>query len=380
MKLYCVRCFLFYRELLFMKFSLPPEIRLAKSKDVQAIRQLVNSAYSELAEMGLNFTGTYQDEQITIDRMRNAEVYLLHRGGELVASMNLSIKERDDHHDRCVYIHQLAVRPDCKRQGIGSILIKLAENRALCAGIEKLCLDTAVPAKHLVSMYLHRGFVPIKEVQWDGKTYRSYIMEKRIELTSPDQQKKLWSILEHNPVVLAAIDSAKSIALPNWYIGAGCIVQTVWNYQSGLPINQGIKDIDLIYFDPSDLSEEAERLVEEKINFLLPNFPLNIDVNNQARVHLWYERYFGYPIEAYKSAEGAIDSWPTTATATAVRRNDSNRVVYAPFGLDDLFSMTVRANKRQITKEIYEAKVNRWLRHWPCLKIVPWDEQGKGEL
>jgi hypothetical protein len=31
----------------------------------------------------------------------------------------------------------------------------------------------------------------------------------------------------------------------------------------------------------------------------------------------------------------------------------------APFGLDDLFGLVVRPNKRQITRAIYEAKVER---------------------
>lgn len=164
-----------------MNFSLPSEIRLATHEDAPAITQLVNEAYRELADMGLNFTGTFQDETITIERMKDAEVYLMHRNGELIASMNLSVKELDDSEDRCIYIHQLAVKPDQKRQGIGSYLMNLAEARASASGVGLIELDTAIPAKHLVSMYQRRGFVAIKEVHWDGKTYRSYIMEKRLK-------------------------------------------------------------------------------------------------------------------------------------------------------------------------------------------------------
>lgn len=173
-----------------MNFALPVEIRLATQDDAPALRQLVNAAYRELADMGLNFTGTYQDERITIERMRDAEVYLIHLNGELIASMNLSIKEMDDSDDRCIYIHQLAVRPDQKRQGIGSYLMDLAEKRAMRDSISKLQLDTAIPAKHLVSMYQRLGFTPIKEVQWEGKTYKSYIMEKRLKISSFDQQNE----------------------------------------------------------------------------------------------------------------------------------------------------------------------------------------------
>lgn len=36
-------------------------------------------------------------------------------------------------------------------------------------------------------------------------------------------------------------------------------------------------------------------------------------------------------------------------------------------------SGTVRANKKQITQEIYEAKVARWIKFWPDLNVVPWE-------
>jgi hypothetical protein len=46
----------------------------------------------------------------------------------------------------------------------------------------------------------------------------------------------------------------------------------------------------------------------------------------------------------------------------------------APFGLDDLFGLVVRPNKRQITRAIYKAKVDRWRSIWPWLTFLPWEE------
>lgn len=51
---------------------------------------------------------------------------------------------------------------------------------------------------------------------------------------------------------------------------------------------------------------------------------------------------------------------------------DLDLVYYAPFGLNDLFGMMVRANKVQITEEIYNKKVERWKVLWPGLTIIPW--------
>jgi len=87
------------------------------------------------------------------------------------------------------------------------------------------------------------------------------------------------------------------------------------------------------------------------------DFYSQIDVKNQARVHLWYEKHFAYAIKPYPSLEAAINTWPTTVTTLEARRDAHGKwIVYAPFGLNDLFGMVVIANKAQITQEIYERK------------------------
>jgi hypothetical protein len=78
------------------------------------------------------------------------------------------------------------------------------------------------------------------------------------------------------------------------------------------------------------------------------DIPLEFDVKNQARVHLWYEKKFGYPIQPYRSVEAAINTWPTTATAIAARIDECGYKICAPFGLNDLLGMIVRPNKTQI--------------------------------
>jgi predicted N-acetyltransferase YhbS len=152
--------------------------RLANKDDVPALRYLVNSAYSQLAELGLNFTGAYQDEQITRERMQGKDVYLAFLGDELVATISLGVEQKDE--GPVLYLNQIAVAPAHQRKGIGGILLRLAEERAAIAGVAALQLDTAVPATHLVTMYGKAGYRVIKEVHWPGKTYNSYIMHKQL--------------------------------------------------------------------------------------------------------------------------------------------------------------------------------------------------------
>lgn len=188
------------------------------------------------------------------------------------------------------------------------------------------------------------------------------------------QAKRVTAILKSSPLLEKLLLEAPRLGLRNYYIGAGCIAQTVWNSMCGLPPEYGINDIDLVYYDP-DLSAGKEERVARQARERFAALPVRLDVKNQARVHLWYERRFGYPIRPYRTLEEAIDSWPTTATAVGVRADGrcGDWSVYAPFGLDDLFGFIVRPNKAQITQSIYEQKVSRWVALWPGLSIVPWN-------
>jgi len=185
------------------------------------------------------------------------------------------------------------------------------------------------------------------------------------------QIQLLHEILQNNQPLYHVIEESQHLNLPEYYIGAGCIAQTVWNYQNGNPLLTGISDIDFVYFD-CDLSLESENRMIQAIQNKFSDCPLKLDIKNQARVHVWYKAHFGYDIIPYESIEAAINTWPTTATSIGVRLKDNQLQVYAPFGLNDLFSQTVRPNKAQITEQIYDKKVLKWLHAWPSLKIIPW--------
>lgn len=190
---------------------------------------------------------------------------------------------------------------------------------------------------------------------------------------------RLMADLRGSAVLWECLERLEVLGLPDCYLGAGCIAQTVWNAAHDKPPAAGISDHDVVYFDAADLTENGEHEATATVRTLMADLPLNVDVKNQARVHLWYRRRFGYDIVPYKSIEDAIATWPTTATAIGVRLAQRRPRVFAPFGLDDLLGLVVRANRVQITPEIYRRKVARWTRHWPNLTVLPW-ETGRGEV
>jgi uncharacterized protein len=185
------------------------------------------------------------------------------------------------------------------------------------------------------------------------------------------QEEKLLSLVQQNHFVLELIQAVPNLALPNCYVAGACIAQTLWSLSHGFEAHHGIKDIDLVYFD-SDLSKDKEREEQALVKAMFTNFPMKIDVINEARVHLWYESVFGYSIQPYTSVEEAISTFPITAGVLGIRSNGKGYDIYAPLGLEDVLGGVVRPNKKQITRAIYEAKLERWQPIWPRLRYMPW--------
>jgi hypothetical protein len=189
-----------------------------------------------------------------------------------------------------------------------------------------------------------------------------------------DQFQKLERIIRGDLHLMRLLGVARDLNLPQWRLVAGCIYQTVWNELTERPQGTGINDYDLIYFDGTDLSEEAESATEQRVRDALPNLPAPVEVRNQARVHLWFEDYFRIAYPPLKSSEEAIARYASATHAVGVRLmpEDDRLDVFAPFGLGDIFSMVIRPNYALPNKATHDRKAERAKAVWPELTIVPW--------
>ncbi|MFF5294858.1 nucleotidyltransferase family protein [Paractinoplanes globisporus] len=188
-----------------------------------------------------------------------------------------------------------------------------------------------------------------------------------------EQIAALREALSRNTVLLEVLSRTAGLALPGWYVTAGCLYQTVWNVVTGRPPTAGIKDYDVFYFDDADLSWEAEDQVIAAARREFAGLPVEVEVRNEARVHLWYEEKFGVPCPPHDSTEAAIDSFAATTCCLGVRLEAGGRWrIYAPHGLADVFNLRVRPNPVLAPREVYEAKAARWREQWPQLTVLPW--------
>jgi uncharacterized protein len=106
---------------------------------------------------------------------------------------------------------------------------------------------------------------------------------------------------------------------------------------------------------------------------LLPHVPW--EAKNQAAVHTWYSGKFGGgAVQRLTSINGAVATWPETATAVAVRlRTDDVIETCAPFGIADLLNGVWRRNPRRVSLEQSLARLERHQpqTRWPNVTVIP---------
>lgn len=93
---------------------------------------------------------------------------------------------------------------------------------------------------------------------------------------------RLTSALASSALLVAVLQRWSDIALPNVWLAAGAVAQTVWNIAHRRAPEADLRDIDLVYFDGDDLSAEAELRNEARIRELFGNLGVTVDVKNEA--------------------------------------------------------------------------------------------------
>ncbi|GGA58056.1 nucleotidyltransferase family protein [Pelagibacterium lentulum] len=188
-----------------------------------------------------------------------------------------------------------------------------------------------------------------------------------------EQRQALETIIRKHSLLINVLTILREVALPDHLIGSGAIYNAVWSYLTGKPLLTGTKDIDVIYFDASDISYDAEDKIIRLLADRFAGLPVPVEIRNQARVHLWFPERFGFAVPPLKSSAEALLRYASKTHAVAMRLNpDDSLHIEAPFGLDDMFSFRITPNLACDNKKTHYEKAQRAKLIWPEIEIVEW--------
>ncbi|MET3779969.1 hypothetical protein ABIC32_000599 [Brevundimonas sp. 1080] len=182
----------------------------------------------------------------------------------------------------------------------------------------------------------------------------------------------LTAIVRADAGLMHVLTTIRALGLPDWRLVSGAVYQAVWNARTGRPAGYGVKDYDLAYFDGSDLSYEAEDVVIKRVAAAFDEpFRSQVEVRNQARVHLWFQNRFGEPYAPLHSTDEALGRFVAPTFAVGVRlEEDDSLSVAAPFGLEDVFDLTIRPNPSRPVAKGWAKAVDSARARWPELTVI----------
>lgn len=186
-----------------------------------------------------------------------------------------------------------------------------------------------------------------------------------------DLETRLVQIVRADPDLMHVLRTVRGLGLNEWRVFSGAVYQSVWNAVTGRPVGYGRNDYDLGYFDP-DVSWDAEDVVIKRVAAAFDEpFRTDVEVRNQARVHLWFKDRFGEPYEPLTSTDEALGRFVAPAFAVGVRLEHDDRIsVAAPFGLEDVFSLTLRPNPNRPLAKGWDKAVASARARWPELTVI----------
>lgn len=189
-------------------------------------------------------------------------------------------------------------------------------------------------------------------------------------------EDRFIEIVRGVPTTMRVLETVRALDLPDWMVFSGAVYQPVWNHLTGRAPDYGVKDYDVAYHDDSDTSYEAEDVVIKRVAAAFePPLRELVEVRNQARVHLWFNKKFGAdePYPPLENSAAALKRFVATAFCVGVRLEADDRLsVWAPFGLEDLFALRLRPNPLRVKGAGgWERTTASAKARWPEISIEP---------
>ncbi|HEV8028216.1 MAG TPA: nucleotidyltransferase family protein [Stellaceae bacterium] len=180
-----------------------------------------------------------------------------------------------------------------------------------------------------------------------------------------DSEGDIAAFIARQPPMMRVLRAVAAQRLPDGWVGAGFIRNAVWDALHGVSSPRDHGDVDVIFFDASDVRRERDAHIEGDLAAAYPDVPWS--VRNQARMHA---RNGDAP---YADTADALRHWPERCTAIAARAAANGVELLAPFGVGDLVALIVRptpAFARKMNIYLERLGEKNWQARWPDLKVM----------
>ncbi len=167
--------------------ALEPEDSLAH------LTYLLHRAYKQHVDRGIKALAAFQPEEVTRKRIGGGECFVALHMGKIVGTILFKSAAQTAADGvggsttipwftggNVASFSQFAVEPEHQGHGIGGVLMRAVEERALATGAAEIGLSTPEPAAWLVRMYERHGYRVVEHVQWKETNYVSAIMSKHL--------------------------------------------------------------------------------------------------------------------------------------------------------------------------------------------------------
>jgi uncharacterized protein len=97
----------------------------------------------------------------------------------------------------------------------------------------------------------------------------------------------LERLVRGEPWLLGVLAAARACGAQDCWVGGGVLRDLVWDQLHGRFDPARVRDVDVAFYDPDNLTPQTDQVVEAALRRLAPEVPW--EAKNQASVHLWYQ-------------------------------------------------------------------------------------------
>jgi len=161
-------------------------IRKAVLEDTKEIMEIIAATISEMRNYNnTQWDENYPQEKDFINDIQRGDLYVSERDGKLVGFICINNIEPAEYNwlswslnGDCMVVHRMAVNSSLRRSGIGTELMKFADNLALASNIRYLKTDTYSINTKMNALFKKCGYALVGEMSFLGKEKPFYCYEK----------------------------------------------------------------------------------------------------------------------------------------------------------------------------------------------------------